>query len=70
MKKRIVKILEIESCDQCYHYEEYGDGKPRCREAERWIRSADIPKWCPLESPDSGEPRCSGMEDYLGIKDR
>lgn len=44
------KLLEITSCDQCWHYEEYGDGKPKCSEMEKWIRCVGFPKWCPLET--------------------
>lgn len=49
-KVQVVKLLEITRCEECYHFEEYGAGYTRCREAEKWILTADIPKWCPLET--------------------
>lgn len=49
------KVLEISDCEDCIHHEEYERGSLRCREAERWVRVAGIPKWCPLEDSDKGE---------------
>lgn len=53
MTDRVVKMMEIDTCDHCYHRAQFSD---RCLHLDAFNRDLDksyypaIPEWCPLES--------------------